>query len=148
MGTTIAAAADFTFAAENARFGAVFVNVGLIPDSGATLLLRELVGLRRAKELAMTGHLFDATEAAEMGLINEAVPADELDARVDDLLDTLAGKPTETLGLTKRAFHENLGRPYDDALDREALLQVLAYGSEAHENSVDAFRRGETPEFD
>ena len=146
-GTNVAAACDFVYATDDARFGEVFGNVGLIPDSGGTFLLPALVGLRTAKELTMTGRLFDATEAAEMDLINRAVPADDLDSEVADLLETLDRKPTETLGLTKRGLHENIGRPFRDALEREAYLQVLAYGSDAHETGVEAFRNDERPDF-
>jgi len=146
-GTNVAAACDFAYAASEARFGEVFGNVGLIPDSGGTFILPALVGLRTAKELAMTGRLFDAGEAAEMDLINRAVPAADLDGEVRELLDTLDRKPTETLGLTKRGLHENIGRPFRDALEREAYLQVIAYGSDAHETGVEAFRRDERPDF-
>ncbi|MDT3437737.1 enoyl-CoA hydratase-related protein [Haloarcula sp. 1CSR25-25] len=146
-GTNIAAACDFAYAATSARFGEVFANVGLIPDSGGTFLLPALVGLRTAKELTMTGRLFDAEEAAEMDLINRVIPENELEESVDDLLSTLASKPTETLGLTKRGIHENIGRPFREALDREARLQTLAYGSEAHEIGVNAFLNDERPEF-
>lgn len=147
-GTNIAAACDFVYADDEARFGEVFINVGLIPDSGGTFILPQLVGLRKAKELAMTGQIFGAEEAAEMGLINEAVPGDELDDRVDELLDTLDSKPTQTLGLTKRGFHENLGKSYQEALEKEANLQVLCYGSKAHEEGVDAFLNDRKPDFD
>jgi enoyl-CoA hydratase/carnithine racemase len=147
-GTNVAAACDFAYAVEDARFGEVFGNVGLIPDSGGTFLLPALVGLRTAKELTMTGRLFDATEAADIDLINRAVPADDLDSEVADLLETLDRKPTETLGLTKRGLHENIGRPFRDALEREAYLQVVAYGSDAHETGVEAFRNDERPDFE
>jgi enoyl-CoA hydratase/carnithine racemase len=146
-GTNIAAACDFAYADAEGRFGEVFANVGLIPDSGGTVLLPALVGLRTAKELTMTGRLFDAEEAVELDLINRAVPSEELDESVDDLLSTLDEKPTEILGLTKRGIHENIGRPFRDALDREAHLQTLAYGSEAHETGVNAFLEDEQPEF-
>ena len=147
-GTNVAAACDFVYAVEDARFGEVFVKVGLIPDSGGTFVLPALVGLRTAKELAMTGRLFDAREAAEMGLINRAVPASDLDDEVNDLLETLGHNPTETLALTKRGFHENIGRPMRDALEREAYLQLVAYGSDAHEEGVDAFLGSRRPDFD
>lgn len=147
-GTNIAAACDFAVAAESARFGEAFVNVGLIPDSGGTFVLPRLVGLRTAKELAMTGRLFEGPEAAEMDLINRAVPPDQLDEEIEELLDTLGGKPTETLALAKEGLHENMGRPFRDALDREAALQVRAYGSDAHEEGVDAFLEGRRPDFD
>ncbi|KTG07618.1 enoyl-CoA hydratase [Haloprofundus marisrubri] len=147
-GTNVAAACDFVVADDRARFGEVFVNVGLIPDSGGTVLLPRLVGLRRAKELTMTGRLFDAEEALEMGLINDVVSGEELDGTVSELLETLASKPTETLALIKRGLHENVGRPFRDGLDREANLQVQAYGTDSHAEGVDAFLEGRSPEFE
>lgn len=147
-GTNLAAACDFAYAHTDARFGEAFVNVGLIPDTGGTVLLPRLVGLRRAKELTMTGRLFNADEAASMGLINEALSKDTLDERVDKLLETLDRKPTTTLELIKEGIHGNLGRPVDDALDREAALQVRAYGTDSHEEGVAAFLDDRRPDFD
>lgn len=147
-GTNLAAACDFAYADADARFGEAFVNVGLVPDTGGTVLLPRLVGLRRAKELTMTGRLFDADEAASMGLINGALSGDALDERVDELLETLDRKPTTTLGLIKEGIHGNLGRPVDDALDREAALQVRAYGTDTHEEGVAAFLDDRRPDFD
>ncbi|WP_265109814.1 enoyl-CoA hydratase/isomerase family protein [Halosolutus halophilus] len=147
-GLSLVAAADFAYAGESARFGASFVNVGLVPDLGGTVTLPRLVGLREAKELAFTGRLVDAAEAERLGIVNETVPDDELDDRVDDLLETLAAQPTENIGLAKRAIHDNLGRSWRDGLEREAHLQSLAYGTDAHETGVEAFLEGRSPTFE
>ena len=147
-GLAIAALADFAYATEDATFSCAFVRVGLIPDTGGTLLLPKLVGLRTAKELAFTGKFFDAAEAAELDLINEAVPADDLDDRVAETVDRLGRRPTDTIALTKRAMHENLGRHWGEALEYENLLQVQAYTSDSHEEGVSAFLEGRQPEFE
>ncbi|WP_135822285.1 enoyl-CoA hydratase/isomerase family protein [Halostella litorea] len=146
-GLSLVAAADFAVAADDARLGASFINVGLVPDLGGTVTLPRLVGLRTAKELAFTGDLIDAATAAEMDLVNEAVPADELDDAVGDLLETLAARPTENIALAKEAIHENLGEPVDDGLRREAHFQTLAYDTDAHEEGVEAFLEGRRPDF-
>lgn len=146
-GLAVTAASDFAYAADNATFCCAFVRVGLVPDTGGTFLLPQLIGLRAAKRLAMTGEFFSATEAAELGLVNEAVPAGELDETVDDLVETLKDRPTQTLGLTKRAFHENLGRGPDAAIDYENHVQALAYDTEAHHEGVAAFLEGRDPDF-
>lgn len=146
-GLSVVAACDFAYAAESARFGAAFARVGLVPDVGATFLLPRIVGLRRAKELVMTADLYTAEEAAELDLVNEAVPDEALDETVDGLLETLAARPTRTLGLAKQAMHANLG-PWRDALDYEALVQSQAYGTLEHEEGVNAFVEGRRPEFD
>ena len=146
-GLAIVALSDFAYAVPDARFSCAFVRVGLIPDTGGTFILPQLVGLRTAKQLAFTGEFFDAERAAELDLINEAVAADELDDRVDELLETLSRRPTLTIGLTKQAMHENLGRGWSAALDYENLLQVQAYSSDDHEEGVSAFLEGRKPEF-
>ncbi|GAB7013329.1 enoyl-CoA hydratase/isomerase family protein [Halolamina salina] len=147
-GLSLVAVSDFAYAAESARFGASFVNVGLIPDMGATAILPRLIGLRKTKELAFTGELVGADEAAAMDLVNEAVPDDDLDARVDDLLETLRSKPTANVGLAKEAIHDSLGQQWRDGLQREAALQSMAYDTPAHEEGVAAFREGRKPDFD
>ncbi|MFT4891451.1 MAG: enoyl-CoA hydratase/carnithine racemase [Halobacteriales archaeon] len=138
-GLSIVALSDFAYTVESARFGAAFVKVGLIPDTGGTFLLPRLVGLRAAKRLVFTGNLIDAREAADLGLVNRTVPTDELDAAVDDLLDTLRGRPTRTIGLAKRALHENMAASQASALEYEALLQSHAYGTPEHEAGVQSF---------
>jgi enoyl-CoA hydratase/carnithine racemase len=146
-GLALVALSDFAYATPDARFSCAFVRVGLIPDTGGSFLLPRLVGLRAAKRLAFTAEFVDAEEAADLGLVNEAVPADELDAAIEDLLDTLRARPTETIGLIRQALHDNLGRGWGDALDRENLLQSQAYDTDAHEEGVDAFLDGREPEF-
>ena len=102
LGCQIALAADFTVAAESSRFWEPFLRRGFSPDSGATWLLPRLVGVARAKELLLLGRELSGAEAAGWGLIHRAVPDDELDAAVDELVAELAGAPTVALGLTKR----------------------------------------------
>ncbi|MFC5366708.1 enoyl-CoA hydratase/isomerase family protein [Salinirubrum litoreum] len=146
-GMALVAVSDFAVACESARFGAAFVEVGLVPDTGGTFLLPQLVGLRTAKELAMTGKLIDAEDAESMGLINDCVPDEDLDSAVEDLLDTLCARPTRTLGLIKQALHGNVTRQWDEALDYEAMLQSQAYGTPEHEEGVAAFLEKRDPEF-
>ena len=147
-GMSLTAVSDFAYAAESARFGATFINVGLVPDMGATAILPRLIGLRKTKDLAFTGRLVDASEAAGMDLVNGAVPDDELAERVEDLVDTLRNRPTANIGLAKEAIHDNLGQPWRDGLNREARLQSVAYDTPAHEEGVDAFLNGRKPDFD
>jgi len=147
-GMALAAAADFAYAGESARFGALFINVGLIPDMGGTFLLPQLIGIRKTKELAFTGDLISATEAEELGVVNETVPDDDLDDVVADILEKLAAKPTRTIGIAKQALRENAGRGWREALDYEILLQSQAYDLPAHEEGVTAFLEDREPEFE
>jgi len=147
-GLAVAAVSDVAVAAHSARFSCAFVRVGLIPDTGGTFLLPRLVGLQQAKRLAFTGTFVDGAEAADLGLVAEAVPDGELDERVADLVDTLRRRPTRTVGLTKEAIHGNLGRPWQDALDREHAVQLRAYGTQEHEEGVAAFLEDRAPDYD
>jgi enoyl-CoA hydratase/carnithine racemase len=147
-GMSLAAVSDFAYAADSARFGASFINVGLVPDMGATAILPRLIGLRKTKELAFTGQLIDAGEAAELDLVNEAVPDGQLDERVTDLVETLKNRPTANIGLAKEAIHDNLGHALATGLKQEARLQSMAYDTDAHDEGVDAFLNGRKPDFD
>ncbi len=147
-GLALTTVSDFAYAAESARFGAAFVRVGLVPDTGGTFLLPQLLGLRTAKELAITGRLVDANEAAEMDIVNRTVPTSELDATVDELLDTLRNRPTRTIGSIKNALHGNVSRDWRDALDYECMLQAQAYDTPEHEEGVAAFLEKRKPNFD
>ena len=147
-GLAVVALSDIAYAAEDATFSCAFVRVGLIPDTGGTFMLPRIVGLRAAKRLAFTGEFFDAAEAADLDLVTETVPADELDDRVAETVDQLRARPTEIIGLTKQAMHENMARPWSEALDYEHLVQVQARTSDAHEEGVAAFLEDREPEFD
>lgn len=146
-GLALAAVSDFAYAAESAKLSCAFVRVGLIPDTGGTFLLPQLVGLRTAKRLTMTGEFISAAEAAELDLLNETVPDDNLDERVDELLETLRKRPTKTVGLTKRTLHENASKHWREALDHETTTQALARDTPEHEEGVAAFLEGRDPEF-
>ena len=147
-GLSIVALADIAYAAADATFSCAFVRIGLVPDTGGTFVLPHVVGLRAAKKLAFTGEFFDADRAAELDLINGAVPPEELDDRVAETLEQLRRRPTEIIGLMKGAMHENMARHWSEALDHENLVQVQARTSETHEEGVAAFLEDRKPEFD
>jgi len=137
-GLSLVALCDFAYASEDAGFSAAFVNVGLIPDSGATVLLPRLIGLRDAMELALTGRTVSAADALEMGLLNDVVLPDSLDETVDSQLDRLADLPTGTLVTIRRTIHANAGRHWDEAIDHENLVQALSADTDEHRIAVEA----------
>ena len=147
-GLSIVALADIAVAAADARFSCAFVRLGLLPDTGGTVMLPHIIGLRAAKRLAFTGEFIDADRAADLELVNETVPADELDDQVAAIVAQLAAGPTATIGLMKQAMHENLGRSWNDGLDYENLLQAQARTSAAHEEGVTAFLEDRDPAFE
>lgn len=148
LGCQLALAADFTVAAETSRFWEPFVQRGFSPDSGATWLLPRLVGMARAKELLLLGRELSGREAAGWGLIHRAVPDDELDDAVDDLVARLAGGPTVALGLTKRCIHRALDGSLLEAMEAEANALELSSRSADFKEGLAAFRESRPPRFE
>jgi 2-(1,2-epoxy-1,2-dihydrophenyl)acetyl-CoA isomerase len=138
-GCNIALACDIVVASEEARFGNVFVRIGLIPDCGGHFFLPRLIGFHKAAELMFTGELIDAREAERIGLINRVLPHAELPQYTRELAERLARGPTRAIGLCKRTL--NIGATADlaTALDAEAEGQGLASQTEDHWEGVQAF---------
>ena len=148
LGCQIALAADFTVAAEASRFWEPFLRRGFSPDSGATWLLPRLVGVARAKELLLLGRELSGAEAARWGLIHRAVPDEQLDGAVDELVAELAGAPTVALGLTKRAIHRALESSLAEAMETEANALELSSRTADFKEGLAAFREGRAPRFE
>jgi 2-(1,2-epoxy-1,2-dihydrophenyl)acetyl-CoA isomerase len=148
LGCQIALAADFTVATESSRFWEPFVHRGFSPDSGATWLVPRLVGIARAKELLLLGPELSGREAAAWGLIYRAVPDDELDAAVDDVVEQLASAATVAVGLTKRAIHRALEGSLREAMEAEANALELSSRTADFKEGLAAFRESRAPEFE
>ena len=148
LGCQMALAADFTVAAESSRFWEPFLQRGFSPDSGATWLLPRLVGVARAKELLLLGRELSGREAADWGLIPRAVPDDELDDAVDELVTQLANAPTVAVGLTKRCIHRSLDSSLTEAMEAEANALELSSRSADFKEGLVAFRERRSPNFE
>jgi 2-(1,2-epoxy-1,2-dihydrophenyl)acetyl-CoA isomerase len=147
IGFHLALAADFTVAAEDARFWEPFTERGFTADSGATWLLPRRVGPVRARSLLLLGRELDGREAAAWGAIHAAVPRLELDRSVDEIVEALATGPTVALGLTKWLLHEGEARALDAQLRDEAFAMELSSRSEDFREGLQAFRDKRSPEF-
>ncbi len=132
-------ACDLVYAADNAKFHPSFIRMGLIPDVGGSFTIPRRVGLHRAKEMLFLGKTVDAEEAEALGLINRAVPPQQLDAYVDDLAGRLAASPTKTIGLAKRAMHRALASTFDEALEHEAYAQGYCFTTGDHVEGTKAY---------
>jgi len=135
-GANLALAADFVVAAREARFCQIFVNIGLILDAGGTYFLPRLVGLAKARELALLGDMIDGNQASVMGLIHRSVDEDRLDAEVDALADRLAGKSLMALGYIKRGLERSLDMSLPEVLDWEAAHQSVMLQTPEHKAIV------------
>jgi enoyl-CoA hydratase/carnithine racemase len=123
IGVTMLLHCDLVYAAEEATFQLPFVNLGLVPEAAASLLLPRLVGHHRAAELLLFGNKFDVHAAKEMGLVNAIHPRNELDAVLEERAMTLAAKPPEALRITKELLR---GEAYDVAVS-EQFSRELAH---------------------
>jgi 2-(1,2-epoxy-1,2-dihydrophenyl)acetyl-CoA isomerase len=148
LGCQLALAADFTVASTTSRFWEPFLQRGFSPDSGATWLLPRLVGVARAKELLLLGRELSGDEAAEWGLIHRAVPDEQLDDAVEELVTRLAGAATVAFGLTKRCIHRSLESSLVAAMEAEANALELSSRSADFKEGLAAFRDDRSPRFE
>lgn len=105
VGVSIALAADLTYAASSAYFLLSFVNIGLMPDGGASALVPAAIGRARAAEMALLGERVSAEDAERFGLVSRTVADDAFDALVDSVVDRTSKAPRRALELTKRALN-------------------------------------------
>jgi len=146
-GANLALACDLIIASEKARFGQVFVNVGLHVDTGGTHFLPWAVGVPKAMELMMTGDLIDAKEAERIGLINRVVPPEELEKATKELAEKLANGPAAVFVALKTSVYQGLTMNLSAALEREADCQSIFMNSEDNREGVKAVLEGRKPIF-
>ena len=147
-GLNLALSCDLIVASENARLSEIFARRGLSLDFGGSWLLPRLVGMHRAKELALLAEIIDATRAAEMGLVNRVLPDDELDAFVDDWAARLAGGPPIALAMSKRLLNNSMHVTLEEALDDEGLSQTVNFGTKDTPEAIKAFMEKREPVFE
>ncbi len=147
-GLNMALACDLIVASDTARFSEIFAKRGLSLDFGGSWLLPRLVGLHRAKELALLAEIIDADRAAEMGLVNRVLPDDEVDAFVDDWATRLAGGPPIALAMSKRLLNNSLAVTMEEALDDEGLSQTVNFGTRDTVEAIKAFMEKREPVFE
>jgi enoyl-CoA hydratase/carnithine racemase len=138
-GMNLALGCDLIIATTRSRFSEIFVKRGLTIDFGGTWLLPRLVGLARARELALTGRVFDAEEALSYGMILSVVGAEELDAEVNESAERLAAGAPLAQGIIKRALDRSSSMTFEQALSFEEQAQAVLLGSEDLAEGAAAF---------
>jgi 2-(1,2-epoxy-1,2-dihydrophenyl)acetyl-CoA isomerase len=146
-GCSIALACDIIVASEEATLIEVFINIGLVPDSGSSFFLPRSVGLAKAFELCTMGSKVKASEAVSLGLINKVVFASQLDAIVKEYADYYASAPTKSIGLIKKMLNKSSHATLEEMLDYEAYCQEIAGSSEDYREGVAAFLEKRKPVF-
>jgi enoyl-CoA hydratase/carnithine racemase len=146
-GLEIAMACDFRILVEGAEVGLTEVRLGIMPGAGGTQRMPRLIGEARAKELIMLGRRISAARAAEIGLVSQVVPRDQLRAAADAILnDVLACAPI-SVAAAKSAIERGYGRPLNEALEieRECYERTLISGD--RDEGLLAFAEGRKPVY-
>lgn len=146
IGCSLAFAADFVLAGASAYFLQAFVNIGLVPDGGASWMLPRLIGKARATEMMLLGERIGADKAADWGLIHRAVADEALLSDAFALAERLAAGPTVALGLMRRNIADALPGLHE-ALNREAGAQREAAGTGDAMEGAAAFLQKRRPAF-
>ncbi len=146
-GCSLVLACDFIVADEKASLIEVFVNVGLVLDSGSSYFLPRVVGTNRAFELATMGSKVSAMQAVTWGMINRAVPTEDLDAEVQKVAEYYASAPTKAIGMMKRMLNKSTTSNLDEMLQYEAYSQEIAGNSADYKEGVAAFNEKRKPVF-
>lgn len=146
-GCSLALACDMVVASAAASMIEVFVNVGLVLDSGSSFFLPRAVGSLKAFELSTLGSKVSAEEALQLGMVNTVVAPGELDAAVAGIAARYAAGPTKAIGLMKKMLNKSFSSSLDEMLDYEAHCQKIAGNSEDYKEGVTAFNEKRKPHF-
>lgn len=145
FGFGLALACDIVYVSETAVMGSPFRNIGLTLDSGGHYYLRERLGRAKAAELIFTGRLISGLEAANIGLVNRAVAAPDLESASRRLLAAIVDGPTEAFKATKRILDQ--GTTYEQIADLEAVAQAGLMSTSDAKEGLRAFQEKRKPVF-
>lgn len=146
-GCSLALACDIIVASEEATLIEVFINIGLVPDSGSSYFLPRLTGMAKAFEMCSMGTRVKADQALALGLVNKVVPANQLDQAVKEYTDYYAQAPTKAIGLIKKMLAKSATSSLDEMLDYETYCQEIAGSTHDYREGVKAFLEKRKPNF-
>ena len=147
LGATLALVCDIVIARDTAKIADPHVKVGLSAGDGGSVLWPALVGYAKAKKYLLTGDPITGAEAAAIGLISEAVPADQLDARVAQIADSLAAGAAVATRLTKKSINMALRQQMDMLIEAHLGYETMSHLSADHREAVTGFLERRTPVF-
>lgn len=146
-GCEMALACDIRICSENARFGQLEINLGIIPGWGGSQRLARLCGLGLAREVIYTGRMVDAQEALRWGLVNAVYVQSDLMGKAREMAETIAGKSGLMIQYTKMCLSRALDQDLAGGLRMEADLFGLCFASEDQKEGMEAFLAKRQPEF-
>ena len=138
-GCSIALACDLLVMADEAYLVEVFVNIGLVLDSGSSYFLPRVIGNAKAFELSTMGSKVGGQEAVNLGIANKSVPLTELDSAVAEYTDYYSTAPTKSIGLIKQMLNKSGKANLNEMLEYEAYCQDIAGASMDYQEGVNAF---------
>ena len=146
-GLGVCLSCDLRIASEQARFGTAYAKVGYGGDFGTTWLLTQYAGAPKAKELFFLSDIIDATEAHRLGLVNQVLPHDELQASVRDIASRIAHGPLISYRYMKANVNLASSADFKTMLDREAETHMRCSMTDDHKEGVRAFMEKREPKF-
>lgn len=147
LGATIALFSDIVFAATDAQIADPHVKVGLVAGDGGAVIWPQLIGYVRAKEYLLTGDPISGEEAARIGLINRAVPADRLDQVTNEFAHRLANGAGRAIQWTKISVNAGLKLQVAAALETSFAYEMMSTFTKDHAQALAAFRERRRPDF-
>lgn len=147
-GVGIALSADIVLVSDDAKLVLAYTAAGLTPDCGSTWILPQLIGLPRALDLALTNRAITGATALEWGLASRAVPREQLEDTLAEVLDGLRRASFPAVSRTKQLMRAASGRDRAEALDAEAASIATVINGPDGIEGVDAFLAKRTPQFD
>lgn len=147
IGTTMLLHCDLVYAAEDARLQLPFVNLGLCPEYASSYLVPRLVGQQKAAELLLLGEPFNGSDAERMGLVNAAVPSNELLAFAEAKIQRLANQPPAAVRRAKSLLKKSQHHGVETALAAEFIGFAEGLNSDECKESVTAFFEKRVPDF-
>lgn len=139
VGLTLPLACDIRIASEKAKLGAIFSQMGLIPEFGSTYNLPHIVGIAKACELVFTGKILEAGEAEKIGLVNQVVPHDSLDQFTMETARKIAEAPPLAIQMAKLSLYHGLVSDFQSQSVWERLVQNYLKDTKAHKDAVRKF---------
>jgi enoyl-CoA hydratase/carnithine racemase len=146
-GTTMLMHCDFVYAGESARFQMPFINLALVPEFGSSYSLPARIGYTRAAELILLGLPFNARRAAELGIVNQVLPDQELLAAAFETARNLASKPADALQASKRLMKQSFREQIRTAIKAENEEFSLQVRSADAKEAIAAFLEKRPPDF-
>lgn len=146
-GFSLALACDFRVAANTSSYSCAFVNIGLVPDTGASFFLTKFLGAAKATELMMLGNTIDANEAYRLGLLTKVVESADLEESVKHFAAELSKKPLGSLSRIKQLVNRAIISDLSDQLGLEAIYQGEVVKESDFKEGITAFMEKRKPEF-